>query len=485
MLEELKREANLTRTENGAATPATTDSDCLYLFATVGALRDRSDSEIEARFLRAYAENPDLAMKILFYARDVRGGLGERKVFRVMLRYLAQNHRASVQKNLHLIAEYGRWDDLLELLDTPCKTDALTLIKTQLEADLQAMRKNVPVSLLGKWLPSVNASNAETVRTAKCIARSLKMQDAEYRRTLSALRSYIRILENNLRTRDYTFCYEQQPAGAMFKYRKAFLRNDEERYCAFLNRVREGSAVMHTGTLAPYEIISPILQRNISADEAAAIDTTWNALEDFTNGENALAVIDGSGSMYRSGDASPAAVALSLGIYLAQRNTGAFRNHFITFSARPQLVEIKGRDIAEQVRYCESFNEVANTDLYRVFTLILQTAVRNKLPQKDLPSTLYIISDMEFDRCTENAGLTNFAYAKQTFAEHGYRLPKVVFWNVDSRNRQQPVRMNEQGVVLVSGCTPRIFSMMASGKLTPYELMLEVLGSERYASVAA
>lgn len=155
----------------------------------------------------------------------------------------------------------------------------------------------------------------------------------------------------------------------------------------------------------------------------------------------------------------PAEVALSLGIYFAERNKGAFRNHFITFSENPRLIEIKGRDIYDKVKYAASFNEVANTNIQKVFELILRTAVKNKLPQRDLPATVYIISDMEFDACTHDADATNFSYAKGLFGQHGYALPTLVFWNVASRNQQQPVTMNEKGAVLVSGTSPRVFSM--------------------------
>ena len=196
-------------------------------------------------------------------------------------------------------------------------------------------------------------------------------------------------------------------------------------------------------------------------------------------------VIDGSGSMYSPLQPRPAAVALSLGIYFAERNTGAFKNHFITFSEKPQLVEIKGKDIWETVNYCHKYNEVANTNIQKVFELILRAAVKNKVPQSEMPSTLYIISDMEFDYCTKGADLTNFEYAKKIFAEAGYQLPRVVFWNVASRTKQQPVTRNEQGVALVSGCSPRIFGMLSSGNLSPMGYMLDILGTERYAKIAA
>lgn len=486
MLEFLKQEANMTYTENGAVTYRSTQSQCLDLFATVGALRRESDGEITDRFLRAYAENADLAMKTLFYARDVRGGAGERRVFRTILKWLADHEPSSARKNIPYIAEYGRYDDLLALMGTACEPAMMQYIGSQLAADLAAMNTDRPVSLLAKWLPSVNASNGEAVRQGKRIARALGMNDAEYRKTLSALRAKIQIIENNLREKDYTFDYAKQPAKAMFKYRKAFVRNDGERYAAFMGRVAEGTERLHTGTLAPYEIIKPFVGgAAVGEEERRAIDATWRAQEDFTGGENALVVIDGSGSMYGGGEPLPAEVALSLGIYYAQRNTGKFRNHFITFSEHPRLVEIKGRDICEQVRYCRQFNEVANTNIQRVFELILNTAVKNRVSREDMPAKLYIISDMEFDWCVADGSLTNFEYAQKLFAQHGYRLPEVVFWNVASRNQQQPVRMNDAGVALVSGCSPRVFSMLKAGILSPYAFMLEVLGSERYAAIAA
>ena len=252
-----------------------------------------------------------------------------------------------------------------------------------------------------------------------------------------------------------------------------------------MSRVQSGEAQLHTGTLTPYDIVAPFFTSRVSDKEAAAIDATWNAQEDFTGDENALVVVDGSGSMYCHIDPMPASVAMSLAVYFAERNKGAFRDHFITFSENPQLVQIKGQTIMEKILYCHNYNEVANTNIQKVFELILRTAVENKVPQEELPAKLYIISDMEFDYCAEDASLTNFQYAKQLFAAHGYQLPEVVFWNVASRNRQQPVTMNEQGVALVSGCSPRIFQMLQSGILSPYTFMLDVLGSERYAVIAA
>ena len=483
MLEFLKNMANRTRTENGAVTLRSTGSDCLNLFATIGAMRAQNVAEIEKRFLRAYTENPDLAMKILFYARDIRGGLGERSVFRTLLHYLAENEIQSLVRNLPYIAEYGRWDDILVLMNTPAHAAAVALLREQFEMDMKSLASDEPVSLLGKWLPSINAHNSEVVKLAKQLARAFGMNEAQYRKALSALRQKICILENNLRERDYTFDYACQPSKAMFKYRKAFLRNDEVRYRSFMQSVSAGEAVLHTGVLMPYEIVSAAY--NAVPSERAALDVTWNALENFTRGENALVVADGSGSMYWGGNPTPATVAQSLAIYFAEHNRGIFHNHFITFSMNPRLVEIKGNDIVEKVRFCRTFDECANTNLQAVFELILQTAVMNRLPQAMLPTTLYIISDMEFDTCAANSSLTNFEQEKQLYRSYGYELPHVVFWNVQSRNEQQPVKMNEQGVALVSGCNPRLFSQVMSGETDPYTYMMNVIGGERYRMICA
>lgn len=496
MLEYIKQEANMTLTENGAATYESTGSECLDLFATVGALRRESDTEIITRFIRAYTESPDTAMKLLFFARDVRGGLGERRVFRVILNWLAANEPASVIKNLEYVAEYGRYDDLLSLMGTRCEKEMLSLVKEQFTKDLEAMEKEETVSLLAKWLPSVNASNEITKAYGKRLAKALGLSDAEYRKALSALRSKIRIIENNLREKDYSFDYEKQPSKAMFKYRKAFARNDSERYNAFIKAVTEGEAVLHADNVVPYELVAPYLttgwygnsrsfMRNITTAEKNSLNATWASLPDFGSDENALAVIDTSGSMYCDLKPIPAAVALSLGLYFAEHNTGAFKNHFIEFSARPQLIEVKGETFADRLRYVASFNEIANTNLEAVFDLILNAAVKNNVPQNDLPAKLIIISDMEFDSCVDHASAVNFKNAEKKYASHGYVLPQIVFWNVASRHRQQPVTKNEQGVALISGVTPRIFSMVAGGTLSPYTFMMEVLGSERYAKIAA
>jgi len=491
MWNEMKEEANYTRTENGAKTCRSTLSGCLDFFASAGAMRQAPDAEIRDRFIRAFAENPTLAMKILFYARDIRGGLGERRLFRTILEYLGNNRPDTVRKNLALIPFYGRYDDLLALMDTPLFKETARFLKEQLDSDVKALEGGKEnLSLLAKWLPSINTSDPEKVRKARRLARAFGMNEKTYRKTLSALRKRLDVLEPRLCRKDYTFDYEEVPAKAILKYRAAFRKNDRKRYDRFLDKVENREAFIHTDTLLPYEIIRPLLndyfrRRPTPYEKNRALEILWNNQKDYAGSQNALAVIDGSGSMYSGGNPLPAAVAQSLALYFAERNTGPFGNQFITFSETPQLVKIKGYFLDDQLFDISTFDECANTNLKAVFRLILKTAKKYNLPPEELPEKLYIISDMEFDSCINHGDVTNFTYAKKLFEEAGYRLPQVIFWNVSGRTHQFPVTRHETGTLLVSGCSPIIFRQVLSGKTDPCDFMMEMAGSKRYAPVTA
>ncbi|MCR5540959.1 MAG: DUF2828 family protein [Ruminococcus sp.] len=489
MLNFLKKEANLTFTENGGTAYRSSESFCLDMFFKAGAMRNSSEEEIAQTVIRAYTANPDKTMKTIFFARDARGGLGERRFFRCAISALADFAPESVKKNIPLFAEYGRYDDLCILLGTELEKDAASIIITQLQKDIKAMQENQPASLLAKWLPSVNASSKDTRNKGRRMAALLGMSEPAYRKTLSALRKYTDILENRLRERDYTFNYEVQPSCAMFKYRSAFIRNDGKRYTEYLNKVNNGEAKLNADRLYPYNIVRAVLNGGISAEERLSLDTSWKSLPDLTaaKGENALAVIDGSGSMTRGmGNIRPIDAALSLGIYFAEHNKGAFANHFITFSHKPRLVKIEGKDIVDKVKYCSTFNEVANTNLEAVFTLILRTAVKNKLKQADMPSKLYIISDMQFDYCIIGGNSEPmFREMRKLYRKYGYELPEVIFWNVNSRCDAVPVTRSETGAALVSGYSPAVFDMVIGGECSPEAVMDKILSSERYAAVKA
>lgn len=487
MLNFINNEMNKTLTQNGALTNRTSGSFCLDLFFRAGAMRSADEEEIAAAVNRAYAEDPVKTLKIIFFARDVRGGLGERRFFRTAVKALAAYAPAAVERNAHLFAEYGRYDDLISLLGTQCEGKAVEIIAGRLNEDIESMANGGQVSLLAKWLPSVNTSSASARADARTIAKRLGYTEKQYRQTLSKLRRYTDIIENRLRERDYTFDYEKQPSRAMFKYRQAFLRNDNERYTEYLNAVNSGEATLHAGALFPYDIVRACLEDEISEQEKLSLDTTWRNLPAYGENGNAIAVVDGSGSMTYAprNSVRPIDAALSLGIYFAEHNKGAFANHFITFSATPRLVEIKGADIVEKTRFCATFNEVANTNLEATFRLILAAAVNNNVDQSEMPERMYIISDMEFDYCVEGGNdSTLFDTMKALYAEHGYNLPEVVFWNVNSIQENFPVTMSDTGAALVSGFSPAIFDMMAGGEISPETVMNSIIESERYAAVS-
>lgn len=487
MLNFINNEMNKTLTQNGALTNRTSGSFCLDLFFRAGAMRSADEEEIAAAVNRAYAEDPVKTLKIIFFARDVRGGLGERRFFRTAVKALAAYAPAAVERNAHLFAEYGRYDDLISLLGTQCEGKAVEIIRGRLNEDIESMANGGQVSLLAKWLPSVNTSSASARADARTIAKRLGYTEKQYRQTLSKLRRYTDIIENRLRERDYTFDYEKQPSRAMFKYRQAFLRHDNERYTEYLNAVNSGEATLHAGALFPYDIVRACLEDEISEQEKLSLDTTWKNLPAYGENGNAIAVVDGSGSMTYAprNSVRPIDAALSLGIYFAEHNKGAFANHFITFSATPRLVEIKGADIVEKTRFCATFNEVANTNLEATFRLILSAAVNNNVKQSEMPERMYIISDMEFDYCVEGGNdSTLFDTMKALYAEHGYNLPEVVFWNVNSIQENFPVTISGTGAALVSGFSPAIFDMMASGEISPETVMDSIIESERYAAVS-
>lgn len=488
-LDSLLNASNETFTENGAKAFRSSQSYCLDLFFAMGAMRSADEKTICDLVSKAYAENPLTTMKIVFFGRDVRGGLGERRFFRVAIKHLAQIASQSVKANLGNISEYGRYDDLCVLLDTPCCGEAVKVISERLCADIGEMKQGRPVSLLAKWLPSVNASSNETRRLAKRLYRLLGMSEPAYRKTLASLRKYLDIIENRLREKDYTFDYSVQSSRAMFKYKNAFLRNDEQRYLNYLSSVNSGKAKINTGTLYPYDIVRRCLSSEISDNERLSLNVTWNNLAEYGKGienDNAIAVIDGSGSMTCGSGLRPIDAALSLGLYFSEHNKGAFANCFITFSERPQLVNIKGADITEKARYCASFNEVANTNLEAVFELILRTACEGHFKPKDMPSRLYIISDMEFDYCVVGGNNeTIFNTMKMRYAQNSYQLPEIVFWNVNARNSVIPVKMSDTGAALVSGNSPAIFDMVKSGDVSPVKIMKNIIGNPRYDAIYA
>ncbi len=487
-IEAIKEKLNMTQTENGDLAHKTSGSACLDLFSLCGAMR-RNIGDLNALFAKAYAENPILALKILFYMRNIRGGLGERNAFRVVLKNLADFYPKVARQVLYAVSEYGRWDDLLCLLQTSVKDDVLSIIKAQLEKDTAALEKGADVSLLGKWLPSVNASSKQTVKNATILMRALGMRAGEYRKLCTALRAKIKIIEDNLRRKDYTFDYSLQPSQAMLKYKKAFLRNDSERYTAFLQKVvanagkkGDDGTKLNASTLYPYQIVAPFYYgsnlRALSEAESLPLEASWLSLNRSSFASKTIVVRDGSGSMYWTPNAEAATIATSLSLLFAEQLEGAFKNSFITFSAEPKLVQIpeNADTLQKKLAFLSNYYDASNTDIAKVYQLILDIAKSRHVPKDEMIERVLIVSDMEFDCIGKNE--STFDFYKRKFAAFGYKMPELVFWNVEARNVHLPVTQNEQGVKLVSGSSANIFADVLSGDLkvvTPYEFMLKML----------
>lgn len=499
-LESLEAEAGYTRTLNGAKTLKTTRNACLDLFAVGGGMRYRKKQDQIMLFESAYVENPELAMKLLFYIRDIRGGMGERQMFRNIIRYLAFKWPESMSKNIHLIPEYGRWDDLFELLDTPVEQVVAKVVKEQLDKDAEALKRRqngdiqAPISLLAKWMPSDNTSSKVTRKKAVMLCRLLNMSKSGYRKLVVELRRNICLPENYL-THDNMdkINYEAVPGKAMLKYRKAFMRKDNEVFEGYLDEVMQGEKTIHCDTLFPYEILEPYFDnrwwvwngKDASLDKA--LEALWAHQSATVANKNAISVVDTSGSMYSSfgNGPIPAVIAQALGIYHAERCEGIFHNKIITFTSSPSLVTLKGDTLHEKMVNLAHAPWGTSTNLMAVFELILAAAVDSNATAEEMPSVLYIISDMEFDSALRDADKTVFENAKELFEAYGYQLPVVVFHNVNSWKMQTPVGAHTKGTAMVSGAGASEMKHEVNAETTPLEYMLSILGSKRYEAVHA
>lgn len=341
------------------------------------------------------------------------------------------------------------------------------------------------ISLLGKWLPSENTSSPQTRKYARIMKKGLKMSSKQYRQTLSKLRKHINIVETHISEKNYeAINYSKLPSIAGMKYRSAFYRNDEERYLEFIDGLSKGTITVNAKTLYPHDIVSKIRNNryHIDAHEIQLFESQWNALPNFIEGEyeNSMVMADVSGSM----SGIPMDVSIALAMYIAERNTGVYHNHFMTFSNKPTLQEIKGKDIVDKVNNLESANWDMNTDLEKSLLILLDVAKKNNVSVDDFIKKLYIISDMQFDRCVVGSDkVTLFDSVKEQYELAGYPMPEIVFWNVNAY-ANVPVSLNEHGVKLVSGYSPSILkNLLNNSSQTPYEFMEEVLMSERYVEI--
>ncbi|MBR6184641.1 MAG: DUF2828 family protein [Clostridia bacterium] len=496
-LENLKTRANYTRTLNGAKTHGSTGDACLDFFAVAGGMRYRSKKEQIRLFDRAYIEKADLAAKLLFYLRDIRGGMGERTLFRTLLRHVAFTWPKTAVKNARYVAEFGRWDDLLCLLGTPAEAEAVRVIRLQLDDDRAALKKrglgdeNAHISLLAKWLPSDNTSSPRTCAAARRLIAALGMDPREYRALLTALRARIGLTERSLTNRQpEKIQYASVPSQAMLKYRRAFEKKDKARFEQYLLDVKNGDQCIHTDTLFPYEVLRPFFQGGRWAERAPGgletLERLWDWLPGAIGSANAISVVDTSGSMYCArGPLMPALISQAMGLYCAERCPGLFHNCLITFESTPHLVEIHGETLQDKLRYLGTLPWGMSTNLEAVFDLILYTAVENGAKQEEMPAVLYIFSDMEFNRAVRDPDKTVYEACRAKFEDCGYRMPAVVFHNVNSWQTQTPVTARTKGAALQSGAAVHALKEKFDGNITPMDNMLRVLNAARYSMIHA
>lgn len=464
-------------TANGAISNKSTGSAMLDYFSDVGGMRGKDTLNV---FKKAYNENAELALRCLFYVRDARQGLGEREIFRATMRHLSNSNPEVFNALVHLVTEYGRADDMLEFVSNP---HVVALVKAQLIADIESDRP----SLLGKWMPSENASSKNTKALARKWVVALGLTAREYRLMLTSLRRKIGVVETAMSSGNWgAIDYKRVPSKAMTNYRKAFSKQDAERFVQYLEDVKSGKSKINASVLYPYEIYEKM---NISTygrfgatENDAVLEEQWKALPDYMVGdENTLVVADVSGSM----SGRPMSVSVSLALYAAERNKGAFKDYFMTFTSDSKLVKVRGKTLRERMINIESAEWGGSTNVQSVFDNILAHAVRHKVPESDMPTKVFIISDMQFNSATHSNRKTNYEIIQEKYRNAGYEMPLLVFWNVNATGKDKPAMMGDY-VFLVSGLSATIFkAALTATAITPEDMMVETLSNERYNPVSA
>ena len=478
----------ISRTENGAVGNLTTGSKLVDLNFKIPSFRNGID---KYAFIHALNEDKLLALKWLLYLRDVREGVGERKSFREFVVALVDYDLEIANTFIKGvdIAEYGRWDDYVDIAykvqNDFIRNLILNKIDTQLAQDMHNMDDGKPVSLLAKWLPSVNASSKETKGKAKMVCRYLQFTERDYRRTLSELRAYIDVVERKMSANNWgEVNYEGVPSKANVLYKNAFSRHDEERRNEYLESLKSGNAKINANDMFLHDIVQAY--HSFHVDDT--LEEMWKAQKKCDGFENTLVVRDGSGSMTCSvGNSGVTAltVATAITLYCAENNSGEFHNKFITFGSRPKLCDISGlKTLREKLYYSYREADCSSTDIEKTFKLILNTAIENNIPQEDMPKTVLIVSDMEFNAAQGYYGERNnshlFKGIQRDFEGHGYKMPKLVFWNVNSRTNTIPITENENGVVLMGGFSKNLLQMAMSSETDPYKVLVAQLNKPRY-----
>lgn len=473
----MKRESVMKYTENGAIAYNRLNGSLITLFAQIGALRPRTEAEIEDKFAAAFNEDRLLATKMLFYAGNIRGGLGERRTFRICLKWLAKNYPTIVEKNIDNIALFNRYDSLFELVGTSCEDSMWEYVENTLKQDLVAMRHNQTCTLLAKWMPSETASSEKTKELARKAMKALRISPRQYRKMLSVLRKHIKVVEQKMSANEWDeITYSAVPSYAMARYNRAFERHDNERFSEYVEALNNGEEKVNASTLYPYDLVKNYM--GWSSNSNLLAEQQWKALPNYITGNNNIVVMaDVSGSM----SGRPMETSIGLAIYFAERNHGEYQNCYMTFTDRPHFITINpDSTLREKVNQVLRTEVGYSTNLERAFDYILAGATYNKIAKEDMPKALVVISDMEIDYYMRGYGIDFVEEMKHKFAAHGYDLPKLIFWNVEARN--DTFLSQSTDIINVSGQSPSTFKFLMGaleGK-TSWDVMLETLNNKMY-----
>ena len=510
-MSDLQQTMNLTKTENGALGYSSTFNTLLDFNFKISSYR-KATKQITTDWNSVLMDHTiDLKTKIkyLFYLRDIRGGLGERNTFRHCFAITLLKYPSLSSSILEIIPEYGRWDDLIWLLeyfkddtDIVEKTDITkkikSIIQSQWEQDIKDCNNGEPISLLAKWLPSINTSSIRTKMLGRMVANMLGLQEKTYRKTLSRLRGHLNIVERNLSQATYDkIQYSQVPSKAALLYKRAFMKHDPERYSEYIKGLQNGTEKINASATMPYEIVHRYIKQlglrfgrlffsfsnpEKTVTEDPILENAWKSIpcEDISD---TLVVCDSSGSMCTSVNGCSAVscieVSNALAIFFAEHSKGEFKDKFITFSSKPQFVDLsKTKSLAEKLQIASRYAECSNTNLKAVFDMILKTAMDDQMKSEDLPKNILICSDMHFDPQRFNATETLMEDIRESYELAGYTMPCIIWWNLTSNVTVLPeIKGN---VKLVSGFSQNNYKLIMTDTIDPWGALLEIINSERY-----
>lgn len=427
-------------------------------------------------------ENKLDTMKIIFQARDSRGGKGERKLFRDILLYLINNgYSDMVEKNLENISYYGRWDDLVVLCNTKLQTKVFEIIKKQLLEDYDNMVEGKPITLLAKWLPSEGKKLDKEYKFVNRFCLYMEWKPKRYRHYLTTLREYLDIVEIKMTQKRWKeIDYSKVPSVAINKLKKAFERNDEERYKEWKHKLSEGKVKVNSSQVFPHELVRQYMR---SGYEDEVIEQQWKNICEETKKlgiiENTIVLSDVSGSM----NGEPMEVSIALGILISSLTKAPYKDFIITFHENPTFHHVVGNSLKEKVKNIRGMSWGGTTNFNRVFDIILLRAIANKLSKEDMPKRLIVISDMQFDQAGGNNMKTNYEIIQEKYQQHGYDMPEILFWNVRGNTNDFPAT-DVPGVGLVSGFSPSVLKAVLNGDgFTPYDILRKTIDDTRYEKI--